>query len=232
MARWPRHRLWLRTRRRGPGIKPGRFLGHPWLLSAVLGVGLALLAIHFFDSQIRPVVCEMAEARAKNAVTAVINRAVNETLIDEAVAYSDMVDLQKDVSGRITAMTTSSPKMNALRTKILDSIVRQVEELDTDDLGVPLGNLTSFVTASGRGPLIPVKVWSVAAPDASFRNVFTSAGVNQTLHQVMLDVTVAVSLLIPGGTVETEISAQVCVAETVIVGEVPDAYLQFPTAAP
>lgn len=232
MVRRPIRRLWLRTWHGTRRKRARRPFNHFRMASAILGVGLALLTIYLIDSQIRPIICGMAEANAKNVVTVVINQAVNETLANESVAYDDIVVLQKDVSGRISAMTTSSPKMNALRTKILENIVEQVKTLDVDELGIPVGNLTGFVTASGLGPLVPVRIFSVASPEAGFRNVFQSAGVNQTLHQVMLDVTVSVSLLIPGATVETEISTQVCVAETVIVGEVPNAYLQFPISTP
>ena len=215
--RRPLLRPWLRgpRPRRGPVVRAPR--GWGVVLSTVLGVGLALCCIRGFDAQIRPVVTDMAQARANNAVTRIIDDTVNGTLSAQAVAYSDIVSLQKDDSGRITAMTTSTAKINALRTQILD----------TEELGVPLGNLTGLVTASGRGPLLPVRILSVAAPEAAFRNVFTSAGINQTLHQVVLDVSVPIKLLIPGGTVETTVTAQVGVAETVIVGQVPDAYLQF-----
>ena len=215
--RWPRVRRTVRSARRGRGL----------LLPALLGVGLALCCIRAFDAQIRPVVTDMAQARTNNAVTRIIDDVVNGTLSAQAVAYSDIVSLQKDDSGRITAMTTSTAKINALRTQIVDAIVEQVNSLDTGELGVPLGNLTGLVTASGRGPLVPVRILSVSAPEAAFRNVFTSAGINQTLHQVVLEVSVPIKLLIPGGTVETTVTAQVGVAETVIVGQVPDAYLQF-----
>lgn len=227
--RRPLLRPWLRgpRPRRGTVVRAPR--GWGVLLSVVLGVGLALCCIRAFDAQIRLVVTDMAQAKANNAVTRIIDDTVNGTLSAQAVAYSDIVSLQKDNSGRITAMTTSTAKINALRTQILDAIVEQVNSLDTEELGVPLGNLTGLVTASGRGPLLPVRVLSVAAPEAAFRNVFTSAGINQTLHQVVLDVSVPIKLLIPGGTVETTVTAQVGVAETVIVGQVPDAYLQFGT---
>lgn len=230
-VRRPIWRRWLRGPRRGrERLRP--FAPHltrkkGLLLSAVLGIGLALLCIGLFDASLRPIVSDMASTGARNTITRVINDAVNDTLTAQAVAYDDMVTLQKDDSGRITAMTTSSAKMNALRTEILEIIIEQVNSLDTQELGIPLGNLTGLVSASGRGPKLPVRVVSVALADAVFRNQFIEAGINQTLHQVVLDVSVPVRLLIPGGTVEVTVTAQVSVAETVIVGQVPEAYLQF-----
>ena len=76
--------------------------------------------------------------------------------------------------------------------------------------------------------MLPVRVLTAAVPTADFENVFTSAGINQTLHRIMLNVRVECTLLIPGGTVDTAVEAQVCAAETLLVGQVPDAYLELP----
>lgn len=220
-------RLWLRgpvRRARGGGVSCGAV---QLLLSVVLGVGLALTLIRAFDGSVRPMVTEMAKAQVSNAVTRIVDTAVNDTLAEEAVAYDDMVTLQKDSAGRITALTSNSTEMNRLRSEIMRDILTQVEALDTADLGVPLGNLTGLSSLSGKGPLLPVGVLSLGTPEATFTNVFTDAGINQTYHRVMLDVTVDVTLLIPGGTVDAAVSAQVCVAETVLVGEVPQTYLQL-----
>ena len=103
-----------------------------------------------------------------------------------------------------------------------------MEQLDSQKLGVPLGSLTGFATASDLGPVLPVRVLTAAVPTADFENVFTSTGINQTLHRIMLNVRVECTLLIPGGTVDTAVEAQVCAAETLLVGQVPDAYLELP----
>lgn len=229
MQSW--RRFWLRRRPYPYGHGPGRGnKGVQLLLSAALGIGLALLAIHAFDANVRPMATEMAKAEVNRAVTHIVNGAVNATLAEQAIAYQDMVTLQTDHSGRITALTSNSTEMNRLRSEIMDDIVSQVSLLDSGELGVPMGNLTPFTTLSGKGPALPVRVLSVGTADAAFRNVFTDAGINQTYHQIVLDVTVDLTLLIPGGTVETSVSTQVNVAETVIVGQVPDAYLQFGVA--
>ncbi len=216
---WPR-----RPRRRRSRGETGR---RALLLAGLAGIAAALLVICAVNARVRPVAEELALAKLNNAVTAIVNQAVEETMASGAVSYSDIVTLQTDLSGSITAILTDPIKLNTLRTQLLGDLVEQVDSLDSKDLGIPLGNLTSLIPLSGHGPLLPVRVLAAAAPRASFRNAFQSAGINQTLHQVMLDVSVEVTLLLPGGTTSSVVSAQVCVAETVIVGQVPDAYLQF-----
>lgn len=201
--------------------------GEGAFFSAVLGVGLAILAITFVDRGARPVIVELAQVKAENAITRTVNHAVNRTLSAQAIAYDDMVTLQTDAGGQITALTSNSVEMNRLRTQILDEIVGQVDTLDSKELGVPLGNLTGVAGFSDRGPTLPVRVLSVASAEGAFRNEFSAAGINQSYHKIVLDVTVTVKLLIPGGSVETTVHTPVHVAETIIVGKVPDAYLQF-----
>ena len=92
-----------------------------------------------------------------------------------------------------------------------------------------IGNLILPELFSGRGPGIPLMVLSISTSDASFRNAFTSAGINQTRHRIILDVDVHVSILLPGLTTYTKVSNEISVAETVIVGGVPDTYTYFST---
>ena len=153
---------------------------------------------------------------------------MNGTLTSEAISYSDLVTLEKDAAGQVSVLATNTAQLNALRTEILDQVLTQVEQLDSQELGVPLGSLTGFATASDLGPVLPVRVLTAAVPTADFENVFTSTGINQTLHRIMLNVRVECTLLIPGGTVDTTVEAQVCAAETLLVGQVPDAYLELP----
>lgn len=220
----PRYRPWLRTRRRGR--RDGGLL-----IPALLGIGLALLVITLLDSALRPVVTTLAEAKTENVVTGIINDAVMETLSAEAVAYQDLVALERDSSGQIILLATDSAKMNALRSQILQNVLEKVDSLNSEDLGIPLGSITGLSTASDWGPDLPVQVLAAATPTAEFRNVFTSEGINQTLHQVMLDVKVEITLLIPGGKTETQVEATVCVTETLLLGQVPDTYLELPAAS-
>ena len=212
----PRRRF--RVRRRGRGLAA----------AAAVGIALALLVIALADAALRPAVTTLATVQAQNKVTGIINDAVTATLAHQEVAYTDLVTVERDDSGKVSLLAVDSVKLNTLRTQILQEVLDQVEGLDAQELGVPLGSLTGFATASDLGPVLPVRVLTAAVPTADFENVFTSAGINQTLHRIMLNVRVECTLLIPGGTVDTAVEAQVCAAETLLVGQVPDAYLELP----
>lgn len=220
MARGRGKRPWPRGLRRRGGRAP-------LLLPALLGVAAALLCIRAVDSVVRPLVVDIAQLKVKNAVALIIDEAVARTLERDTVSYQDIALIQTDGGGRVMAITTDSVKLNSLRSEIVQEIILRTDALDAAQLGIPLGSLTGLVYASEWGPAIPVRILSVAAADGDFRNEFTSAGINQTLHRIILDITVEIRLIIPGGTAETSVHASVSLAETVIVGEVPQAYLQL-----
>lgn len=224
MARQLGRGLWLRgpkRARRWGGERGQR------LLAAALGIGFALFLIHQFDAALRPQLVSLAETQARNQITRIADRAVAKALSDQSISYSDMVTVQAGQNGNITTLTTDTIRLNNLRGVVMDDIVSQVENLDERDLGVPLGALTGLDLLSAIGPRLPVQVLPVASAEASYRNDFTDAGINQTLHRVMLDVTVTAKLLLPGGIVEAQVTTPVCIAETVIVGQVPEAYLNW-----
>ena len=226
----PRYRPWPRRPRLGRHGQKTR-QGRGLLLPALVGVGLALLVISRVDAALRPTLTALAQANVRNAITQIVNDAVQATLASEAVSYGDLVTVEKDEAGQVAVLAADTARLNALRTEILEDILRQVKTLDSRELGVPLGSLTGFATASDWGPRLPVRVLAAATPTVEFENRFTSAGINQTLHQIMLNAAVEVTLLIPGGRVETAVTAQVCAAETLLVGRVPEAYLELPGGA-
>ena len=197
------------------------------LAASLAGLALALCIIHFFHSRMQPILITVAQANAKNAVSRIVTDAVGNSLADEELHYQDMITLEKDAAGRITALTSNTLVMNRLRTEILRDILKQVDSLDSHVLGVPLGGLTGVDLLAGWGPDLPVRVRSVESAEAEFKNSFISEGVNQTCHRIMLEVWVELALLIPGDIVKASVVTRVCIAETILVGAVPDTYLQL-----
>ncbi|WP_294512276.1 sporulation protein YunB [uncultured Intestinimonas sp.] len=218
-------RAWYgRPFRRCRSCRKGRGL---WL-AGLLGVLLALGFIFSLELRLRPVVETMAKAKVSNAVTQLLDGAVTAEIQSRAITYSDLITVEKDDTGHITALTSNMAALNDLRTSILSDAVAAVDQIDDQNLSIPVGNLTGINFFSGRGFELPVDVMAVGSAHAVFQSRFSDAGINQTRHQILLEVTVSVDILLPGGDLPTEISAQVPVAETVIVGSVPDTYVELP----
>ena len=186
----------------------------------LLVIGAAVL----LRTRINPLTKELAQAKISDAASNVINRAVNQQIQQGDIRYEDMVELQRDNSGAITALTTNMQEMNRLKTQLLELLDDDIYSIEDDEISIPMGILTGIQLLSGRGPSIPVKIVAVSSSDATFRGEFTDAGINQTIHRIMMEVSLDLIVLLPSGTVTDRVSSQVCVAETVLLGPVPETY--------
>ena len=177
-------------------------------------------------SRYRNVIRELAETQVKNTTSDLTNDAIAKQIADGVIQYDRIVYFEKDLDGRITALKTNMSEVNRLKTDILNIINDEILALDTSDIGIPLGSLFLPELLSGKGPAIPVHILSIRNSDATFKSDFSQAGINQTLHQLTMDVSVDVAVLVLGQTGSFTISSEVVVAETVIVGAVPNTFLQ------
>lgn len=196
------------------------------LLSLIAIVLLAAATLLFFRYKYLDAVVGLAETRVKNATSDLINDAIDEQIATGDVQYDRIVYFEKDLNGSITALKTNMSEVNRLKTSILNIINDEILEFDTADLGIPLGNLILPEFMSGKGPTVPVSIISIRNSDASFSSNFTQAGINQTLHQINMQVSIDVAVLVFGETNYFTISSQVVIAETIIVGQVPQTLFQ------
>lgn len=187
---------------------------------------LSMVGLLLFRMKYNGAIRSLAETQVKNTTSDLINDAIDRQIEDGNIQYDRMVYFEKDLDGRITALKTNMSEVNRLKTDILNLINDEILALSTDDLGIPLGSLFLPELLSGRGPSIPVEILSIRNSDASFSSDFSEAGINQTLQQMNMHVSVDVTVLVLGQTNSFTISSQVIVAETIIVGDVPDTYFQ------
>ena len=190
----------------------------------LLAVSLMLLVV--FRIKYNDSILSLAKTQVSNTTSDLINDAIDRQIEDGNIQYDRMVYFEKNLDGRITALKTNMSEVNRLKTDILNLINDEILALSTDDLGIPVGSLILPELLSGRGPNIPIQIMSIRNSDASFSSHFTEAGINQTLQQMNMHVSVDVTILVLGKTESFTISSQVVVAETIIVGDVPDTYFQ------
>ena len=191
------------------------------MLAIVILIGYGMLR-----SRYRNVIGELAVTQAKNTTSDLTNDAIAKQIADGVIQYDRIVYFEKDLDGRITALKTNMSEVNRLKTDILNIINDEILALDTSDIGIPLGSLFIPEFLSGKGPAIPVHILSIRNSDANFVSHFSQAGINQTLHRLNMEVSIDVAVLVLGETNSFTMSSEVVVAETVIVGDVPQTFLQ------
>lgn len=192
------------------------------VLVLLLLVGVLVL----FRRQYTGDIVSLAQTQVRNSTSDLINDAINQQIESGNIQYDRIVYFEKDLEGRITALKTNMSEVNRLKTETLNRINEDILAMDADQLGIPLGSLVLPEVFSGRGPGIPVEILSIRNSDASFSSRFTEAGINQTLQQLIMEVSVDVTVLVLGKTDSFTVTSQVVVAETVIVGQVPNTFLQ------
>ena len=191
------------------------------LLTAFMGIGLALVIIFQLNARLRPILLELARTQTSNYITAAIDAAV----AAQAVTYHDLVTLERSESGDIVALTSNMAHANVLRAQLLDTALTALNGLETMEMEIPLGTILDWDLFSGIGPDVNVRVLYTGTASAEFENVFSTAGINQTCHQIFFRINADIAVLLPGRQCRTTVSTRVCVAETVIVGKVPETYL-------
>ena len=194
------------------------------LIIALLFGSIILLTV--FRIKYNNAILSLARTQVSNTTSDLNNDAIDRQIEEANIQYDRMVYFEKDLDGRITALKTNMSEVNRLKTDILNLINHDILALSTSDLGIPIGSLFLPEFLSGRGPVIPVEILSIRNSDASFSSDFTEAGINQTLQQLNMHVSVDVTILVLGKTESFTISSQVVVAETIIVGDVPDTFFQ------
>lgn len=196
-------------------------------IAALLALCAAAVCALMLMLRLRPLAEELAAAVVDNRASDVINDAVGDVLAREEIGYDQIVLFEKDLDGGITALKTNVLAVNRLKVLILDEIGARSDALCEDELSIALGSLLVPSFFTGRGPEIPVRIVGIVASDATFSGRFSDAGINQTLHQIVLNVELTVTVVLPTGTLDVQTRTQMIVAETVLIGAVPSSYLHM-----
>lgn len=185
-----------------------------------------LIGVLLTDAKLRPAVYDLAALEAHAAAVKTVHTAVEEILSRGGVSYADVVSISRNESGSITGITTDIVKLNLFKSQVTNAVDNAFLESDRAVVSVPLGSATGITLFSGRGPDIDVKIGMASSTRSDFENVFESAGINQTQHSVMLNIETQVILTMSGRRITRSVSTSFCVAQTVIVGSVPDVMVE------
>ena len=194
------------------------------LFLIILFAGLGI--VKYSELKIRPIITSMAEAHARSIGARVIGETINEEMAVSNITYDDLVSFEKDSGGKISALKTNIILVNKLKSRLSVIILNKLSDMEDINLYLPVGNLLNGEFLSGRGPKIEVILLPVGSVTTNISNVFTSAGINQTRHQIIFEVRVTVSIIMPFSVESTDITTSISIAETIIVGDVPNMYME------
>ena len=173
------------------------------------------------------VILRMAEARASQLAVEAVNRAVAEVMGDP-VSCAELMQASFDEAGRLSMLTSNTLRMNSIASAVALAAQRRLGELAETGVSIPLGSALGVNLFSGSGPMVRARVIPVGSVTTGFSTAFESAGINQTRHEVSLCARVTMRIVIPTGAHSVTVDALVPIAESIIVGQVPESYVNVP----
>ena len=195
--------------------------GMRWLILLVLLLTAAVIAM---EQNLSQTMLDMAFARAYSMAVETINRAVKQAM-GQGVTYEELIDAQMDAQGRVSMLRANTMRMNELASQTALLAERELGSTENQVVEIPLGAALGVSFLSGFGPRLEVQILPVGAVHTSFDTEFETAGINQTRHKILLTLEATVRLVIPNGVEEVAVSSQMAVAESIIVGLVPDSFV-------
>ncbi|MFR8977398.1 MAG: sporulation protein YunB [Christensenellales bacterium] len=154
-----------------------------------------------------------------------LNGALTEALED--VEYDDLMNVRMDDSGQVSLLSANTMRMNALADRAGDAALRKLETVSAQKVYVPLGAALGLTLFAGSGPRIPISIVPVGTVQTDFETEFEACGINQTRHKVYLQLSASIRIVIPTGAKTTNVSANMLVAESIIIGKVPESFVGY-----
>lgn len=192
---------------------------------SLLLVGLLVVALVIAAEQnLSQTMLDMAFARAYSIAVETVNRAVKQ-VVAGGVGYEDLIVTQMDAQGRVSMLRANTMRMNEIATKTALLAEKELNSIENQYINIPMGAALGIRFLAGYGPRIPVQILPIGAVQTNFDTEFVSAGINQTRHKIFLSLRTTVSLIIPTGSQLVEVNSTVPIAESIIVGEVPDSFV-------
>jgi sporulation protein YunB len=194
-----------------------------WVLALIF---LIIICYILFDNAIRPAIFSLAEAKLRGIANHAIINTVQEVLGNN-INYSELINIEKNKAGKITTISANTAKINNLSSNTIITLQDKISNIGQQGISIPIGTLIGGQLFTGRGPSIQIKIEPASSVNTHFLTGFEDAGINQTRHKIFLVIDLSMRIIVGNVVKPVEISSQILIADTIIVGEIPQNYLQF-----
>ena len=197
-----------------------------YLRRMVLLVLLLCAAFVLTERNFKPLVFSLAEARSASMASQVLYGALAEAM-EDGVTYDDLMSVHMDDRGQVALLSANTMAMNRLADRAGQAALKRLGDMSSERVSVPLGAALGLTLLAGSGPEVPVSIVPIGSVATEFATEFEACGINQTRHKVYLQLTASIRIVIPTGAKTTNVSANMLVAESIIVGAVPEGFVGY-----
>ncbi len=202
-------------------------LGRRWVPSLTVILIISLLVVMVLtDLRMKASILEIARTQAQLQTVETINRAINDKIVT-GTDYQDLVYIHKDGNGRVMMIQANTVIINQLMAQTVNEVIACSKDIETNTISVPLGQVTGFILLAGRGPKVNVRIIPVKQVHVEVINTFEQAGINQTHHIISFKINTAIKIAVPFVNQELNVATTVPLADTIIVGDIPQTYVNF-----
>jgi sporulation protein YunB len=194
--------------------------------ATIIFVIFFVASILFIDLRLKASLLELAQTKAELKAVEIINQAVYDKVVKET-QYQDIVYIHKDDQGKIVMLQANTVILNQLMAKTTMAILHAYKNADIEQIKIPLGQITGITLLSGSGPRLKVRVIPTSQVFVSVGDKFEQAGINQTRHRIYLQVKTRIKIAVPVMGKDLNVVTTIPMAETIIVGDVPQTYVNF-----
>ena len=198
------------------------------LFVALLIIGAIIAAVCIFiKSNVNPMIVTISNERIRALTTDAVSSSVLDVMSENSSV--EYLKVTRDDKQNIKSVDMNTAAINDLAQKITLSAQKRINEIGNDGIKIPVGSLSGVTLFTGLGPDINIKIYLVGSTQTQIISMFTSAGINKTLHRLYINIAGSVAVAVPGLPSTIKTSTQVLMSEMIIVGEVPPTYLHSST---
>lgn len=195
------------------------------IIALVVILLIVIIGFIYLDLVVNPIIVKIAEAEIDSVATTAVSDAIFVVVNDENIDYSDLVDIKYDSEGNVQSLVSNTVKMNYLARELSTKAQLYLDKIAGEGIAIPIGAFTGMPIFSDLGPDYNLKLYPIGSNITTFSSKFTSAGINQTMHSIYIDINASMSVILPTRTQKIEFVTSALVCETIIVGKIPSVYL-------
>ncbi len=185
----------------------------------------ALLLASYAEKRLAPKIASLAEQAAMRHLTETVNREIGALAADGLLRYDSMVKTIRDETGEVIYLEVDTAMLGKAKSTLVSRISEALEREGSVEMEVPFGLLTGWNLFSERGIRIRFRLFPIEFAEGEIYTVLEDCGINQTRHLIQVKVSASLMAVLPQENIEVETEVTLPLGERVLVGEVPEIYL-------
>lgn len=179
---------------------------------------------------VSPLFNKLCSEKAISKATIITNQITSKVM--KKYTYFDFITIHRDENQDIKMIQSNMVNINNFISDVTEQIQKEIDNVPEEDIAIRMGSFTGISLLSGRGPKVPIRIFTVGNIKTNVKSEFTNAGINQTLHRLYLEIECEISILTPFNTINEKIFNQLIIAENIIVGNIPNSYYNIEGITP